>query len=228
MKFSPELLVGILFLVALVVLGVVTILVADIPVWTTRGPVWEVMFETVSGLEPGNNVSVSGMVVGRVAKMELQTDGKVKVFLEIRQGQELVLHEGYAIMVKDISALGGKVVDIRIGDPLNVEVDPRRLKGTVVPNVLDAGGELVSALKDDLGAVMANLRTITDDIRGGKGVMGQLIGNPDLGDKARDMVGDAHDSIKRISSFSGDILALFLGREAWWLLPTSSPAPPRS
>ncbi len=113
MKLKQDFLVGSIFVVGMVLIGIFTIIVKDFSLLSGKqGGTMSIVFDRVDGLEVGHKVLASGMEVGTVSDMELQPDGRVKV--EINLTKALQLYDGYSIKVKDASALGGKYVDIEV------------------------------------------------------------------------------------------------------------------
>lgn len=109
-----DFIVGIVFFVGFIVVGLFTIIIKDFTILQGRSAKMAIIFDRVDGLEVGHKVLASGMEVGTVSDLKLQQDGRVKV--DINLVEPLNLYEGYNIKVKDASALGGKLIDIDVGD----------------------------------------------------------------------------------------------------------------
>ncbi len=109
---KKEVIVGIVFVGALAVLGVFTILIGGVDPFNPPKTLW-VYFRDVGGLRQGNVVRVAGLEVGQVDEMKLIENG---VLVKLRVNSSVELHEGYSITVRSFSPLGGKYVDIDRGN----------------------------------------------------------------------------------------------------------------
>ena len=188
-----------MFLTSVALVGYFTIIVKDVTLIEGKKDVLNVHFNRVSGLEKGHKVRASGMEIGQVADLELQSDGSVKVKLNLTK--KIKLRDGYKILVKDASALGGKYVDIQLGQPVGSEIPlSRDLRGESQPSLLDNPDvrELLGSFKriaakiergegtigalltkreiyDNIRVASENLRKVTEQIRNAEGSIGKLL-----------------------------------------------------
>ncbi|WP_372368861.1 MlaD family protein [Candidatus Uabimicrobium sp. HlEnr_7] len=157
-----DFIVGIVFFVGFVVIALFTIIIKDFTILQGRSAKMAIVFDRVDGLEIGHKVLASGMEVGTVSDLKLQNDGRVKV--DINLVEPLNLYEGYNIKVKDASALGGKLIDIHVGDSEEENPQPviqfpaiaaksdkvKKLEGKAKHSILDNPemDELISEMKE--------------------------------------------------------------------------------
>lgn len=201
---SKELTVGIVFFAIMCSIGVATILIRGVN--PLKPPFdWVVYFpDGVGGLREGNVVRISGLEVGQVEEMRLQTRG-VLAYLKVQRGVEL--YPGYQIHVRAFSPLGGKYVDVRRGDMthpalvetlgyedfeasyppdqpfhLTGESDGRPLKGGVEPELITELAEMAEAIRPDVEKTVANIRLATDRVAETQGTVGKLLGDTTLHD----------------------------------------------
>ena len=180
-KLSQDFLVGILFFSGLILVGIFSLVIKDLPTLKGTYGKLSVLFNRVSGLEKGHKVLASGMEVGQVSELELQEDGSVKVGINLTKN--LKLFKGYKISVKDASALGGKYVDIELGSqqegPISVtplgymEEKLQPLDGSAQPSILNDPG---------LGETMQYVKNIAKKIDEGQGTVGLLINQREIYD----------------------------------------------
>ena len=200
--------VGFLFLVALCLLGYVTIKVSSVEEILGKDPYYrDVVFVGsaidhptgstrggVGGLKRGDPVRVSGVQVGRVESVSLEEAGveagpgtrgasrrqfRVKVRLHLKQ--DLRVFEGYSIRITDASLLGGKQVEIDPG--VGPETTDFPLKGSLLPSAIQSLGEVVDRNAENLSKIIKNLSDISSTVSQGDGTVGRLVMDSELHDK---------------------------------------------
>ncbi len=115
-----------------------------------------VVYKNVEGLTAANQVSLSGMKIGQVKKVELIAGNNVKVTLSIRK--DLPLPLGTKAVLSSDGLLGGKIVRIEMG------------KGN---GIIQAGGSLVPSsetgvtelIKEQALPLLHNLDSLTMSLR---------------------------------------------------------------
>jgi len=170
---SIEVLVGFFMFIILIALGVFTIILSRQNFLQKKYPV-AVNFEEVSGLRDGDNVFLRGMKVG-VVKETVLKDNQVVVRADL--DTPVQFREGYKVEVVASSMLGGKQLKIEEG-PVNAQPIP---EGTVI------NGTTPTDILEELGAAVASVREITDQISSGKGTVGKLIYDDAVYDNLRDV-----------------------------------------
>ena len=172
---SIEVLVGFFMFIILIALGVFTIILSRQNFLQKRYPV-EVRFDEISGLRNGDNVFLRGMKVGVVRETALKKNHVI-----VRADLDAPVHfrEGYKVEVVASSMLGGKQLKIEEG-PLNAPAIPENaaIKGTTPTDILE-----------ELGAAVASVREIADQISSGKGTLGKLIYDDEVYENLRDVSG---------------------------------------
>ena len=207
-KINQDFLVGILFFSGLILVGIFTVVIKDLPTLKGTHGKLSVLFDRVSGLEKGHKVLASGMEVGQVSELELQEDGSVKVGINLTH--ELKLFKGYKISVKDASALGGKYVNIELGNkeegfmPVTSlgykEETLKSLEGSVQASILD---------DPNLREAMESLKNIAKKIDQGQGSVGLLINQREVYDdikKAATNIREITDQMRNTQGTIGKLL----------------------
>ena len=147
-----ELIVGLVFMAAMVLLATFTIIIADINPFAKTHDI-RVRFTNVAGLKPGDAVQVDGAQFGRVEDVTPEKDGGLSV--RLRLTRPVKMHEDYKIRIKSASPLGGRLVSIEPGDPKNTPLAPdAQLEGSAYgADIMDSLYDLVKDMKDGKGTV---------------------------------------------------------------------------
>lgn len=206
-----DLMVGVVFLIGFTLVAIFTIVIKDVTFFSTKKQEFVVLFERVSGLEVGHKVLASGTEVGQVREMKLQEDGKVRVIINLVQ--PIHLYPGYQVVVKDASALGGKYVDISVGNPQEAEIPLREIdvhKGIVQPSLFD---------DPNLRETFVSLRKIAQRIQStlededSQGTLALLLTQRDLYDDLLDTSENLKDITNQIKNTEGTVGRLLYERE---------------
>ena len=172
-ELSIEVLVGFFMFIILIALGVFTIILSRQNFLQKRYPV-AVLFSEVSGLREGDPVFLRGMKVGVVKETALDNSHVVvRADLDV----PVQFREGYKVEVVASSMLGGKQLKIEEG-PLSAMplLHDALIRGTEPTDILE-----------ELGAAVAGIREMTDQIAAGKGTIGKLIHDDELYNNLRDV-----------------------------------------
>ena len=186
-------LLGFIFFVSLVILGFGTLLLQG---WT---PPWKELvtlqahFESVQGLRNGNDARVDGVKYGTVTEILLHENQGVLVTVKL--DAPVTLYQDFEIKVEAASVLGGSTVSIRRGS-----VEPALKKPyDVLPGRTAPGfeqiGELAAENRENLHALIANFRDLTDTMTKGQGTIGQLIQSDKLHREAVQTLKDVQDAV---------------------------------
>jgi phospholipid/cholesterol/gamma-HCH transport system substrate-binding protein len=176
--------------------------------------------DSAAGISPGLSVRLSGFRVGSVTAVDLQNDLKVRVTMKIEEARFAALRaDAHAEWFKE--QLQAAVIDLSPGqaaEPLS-RTDPRvtharrrtltevanDLRGRLAPildDVKQLSGTLV-ARKDDLGAVLQNARTTTEQLAATTAELRALAANAKgsvatVGDRARQVMGQASQAMGQV------------------------------
>lgn len=213
-----EFIVGLVFIVAMIVLGYFTIL---------RGELLEqkeyfsssIIFTDVEGLIVGNKILINGVNSGAVDKIDLMDDARVLVSVSLYR--KLNLYENYKITLKSQSALGGKVIAIYPGcadldgQSFSRVVNTENLQGYTIGDPLTKLSEIIDENRENIAAALGNMREFTDKVNRGKGTLGKLVNedtiHADTGkllNELRDAVEDAREQAP-VTSFIRAALSAF-------------------
>jgi phospholipid/cholesterol/gamma-HCH transport system substrate-binding protein len=151
--------VGAFFIVAIALLGYLTIMVGDVSMpGISNGPTVRARFPRVDGLEVGDTVTVAGIPSGEVRRMAY-ADGQVEVELDLHPGIKIPADSRATIAMDGL--LSGKVLTIEPGRSDVLLADGETLES------IDAQGieEAIQAL-GKIGGMADKIETFIDDLDG--------------------------------------------------------------
>ncbi len=130
-----------------------------------------VTFPSAGGLQEGDDVRASGVVIGHVTALELVRDGaKATLAIELNIG----LREDCEFRIADRSVLGGSFVDARPGK--GAPTARRDFQGRRPDTIFDAFAEIMKPLFPPPGTqgFLSDLGDAADAVAGRRGVIGEL------------------------------------------------------
>jgi len=189
MKFKKqvaiEVVVGVFSFAAIAVLLALTTMLSEEMLFKKYTHL-EIVFDSVSGLRVGDEVSARGVTVGKVKEILLASGG---VHVRARLDVPIVLREDYRIEVLSGSILGGRFLDLQEGSPEAPEIAlSELLKGSPSAELMDTATRTVEDIQlaledgilDDLKASMAQIRKITTSLGEGEGTLSRLLQDDEL------------------------------------------------
>lgn len=138
---------------ALVIVGVALFLFAMF--WLTgrsfgsEGARVDVVFTNVAGLKQGDPVLVSGVKKGRVARVQLERVGSVRVTLEV--GRDVRPRLDASAIVASVDFLGAKFIDFNPGSRDEFLPDDRAITGQNPPGLTDVASGVATRANELLG-----------------------------------------------------------------------------
>jgi phospholipid/cholesterol/gamma-HCH transport system substrate-binding protein len=115
-----EFFVGLFVLLALSILGYMSIKIGAIRIDNSRYARYHVIFSDVSGLSKKAQAKIAGVTVGWVQDVKLGSDGTVVITVMI--DRSYVLHNDAYALVRQDGLLGSKFLEIIPGDPLKPQL----------------------------------------------------------------------------------------------------------
>ena len=159
---KTEIRVGIFVVAAIIVAGTLAFIIGGKQnVFSPKVP-FTAVFTTVGGLRAGSPVTMAGVDVGTVTKVNLERDGTIHVDLGIIDDASTLVREDSLITIGSKGLLGDKLVDVVPGKGKHIP------PGGVIPSEspVDLGQYMVKASKIilDTEATVANLREATTSL----------------------------------------------------------------
>ena len=145
------------------------------------------VFKNVEGLQPGDNVWLSGVKIGTVKNVEIVKEGKVVVSLSLRDRQNKFIGKNATASIGSDGFIGNKIVVIRPGNAMSVIED----KDTI--NSLSPADtqELINIAKEvgeNTRSITTDLKVLVAKINKGQGVVGELLNDGPLAQDIRTSV----------------------------------------
>jgi phospholipid/cholesterol/gamma-HCH transport system substrate-binding protein len=155
------------------------------------------VFPDIAGLKPGSPVRVAGLEVGAVSETAFAAD-RVEVVLDIGREHGARITDRSIASLGSVSVLGESAVDITPASD-----------GTPIPEwgYVRSGRSAgtLTEVATQASAGIAQLTTILEDIRGGRGTVGQLFANDSLYRELSGLVGAAEGVARSIERGRGTL-----------------------
>jgi phospholipid/cholesterol/gamma-HCH transport system substrate-binding protein len=180
-ELTTEVIVGAFMMTVLLGLGYFTILLSR-ESWFQKRQELDIRFDTVMGLNEGDNAVCRGMPVGKVVGLRFDPDG---VHVRVSLDEPVSLKEDHRFTIEATSILGGRQLSIYEGAEQADPSEPRKVyEGESPRDVMADTAELVAELKkslfrdgliDNLEVATRELRALSERIAAGKGTIGKLL-----------------------------------------------------
>lgn len=198
-KYKNEIVVGIIFLVAMILLGYYTIIMSRKFLEPPAAYHMTVVFPNIEGLEVANKVKINGVAAGKVEEVGLKGH---QVLVKLKMFTRFTLYGNNAIKIKSDSLLGKKFVGIYPGSPFDragnaqaVITERENLPGKY-EDVLGAVSEIIDDNRDNIYASIRNMRDITEKLNTGKGTFGKLINEDKIHTQTESLVKELRETIE--------------------------------
>lgn len=199
--------------VALFVLVTVALLIVGI-FYVTGSGAWQskYMLKTylpdASGLVEGAPVSLGGVHVGNVSELSINPNAKtpdenIEIDMQILKSYQNWIRTNSTATLETQGALGNQFISISRGTPPSPVIPPNGTVTGVASSNIQALVAHASNLLENVNGLATDLRSISTQIRNGKGTIGQLIYNDQLSNRLNDTVSRADDIIAKLQSGQG-------------------------
>jgi phospholipid/cholesterol/gamma-HCH transport system substrate-binding protein len=211
-ELSLEFVTGLFFVVAMIVLGVGTIILSK-DKWSKHQVSRTVEFTSVAGLGSGDRVLVRGVEVGRVRRIQLAGD---RVLVDFTTRADVRLFRDCVVSIGDTSFLGGKNLAIESGTTRSGELPPtEKLVGLDPEDMFKKfNGLLVKIEKEkiveNLSGIAGDARSMVGDMKSGKGTLGKLITDDSLHTQASEMISTIKKAGEQTDNAVGEIKGMVL------------------
>lgn len=226
MAVSVEQKVGLFFLMAMIVLGVMIELVEDWRPFEDQYP-YRAYFTSAVGLKVGDPVRIAGVEAGKIKAITL--DGS-RVRVDFYVNDTATMKEDTLAQVSQINLLGGVFLGLDFGSaespPLPPGSEVRTEEGTsigdLITNIdrnqdrfLRPLGDLVSDNREPLTQAVNRLEKIIARIDDGDGTLGQLINNPVLYNEVVSLASSMNRLMSKLERGEGTLGQLFSNAELY-------------
>jgi phospholipid/cholesterol/gamma-HCH transport system substrate-binding protein len=190
--------VGVFVLAALSLFAIALFMIGERQLAFARKFVVYTEFTTITGLQPGAIVRVSGATAGSVTDIQVPTDpaGKFRVRLEVIEDLHQLVRMDSVAAIQTEGLVGGSYLAVTAG----TSSTPRAAEGATIPSrepfVL---ANLFEQMTDTIGKVNATV----DDL--GAGIKKTLISVDTTVDNASALIDDVSDDVRALASASARI-----------------------
>ncbi len=133
------------------------------------------VFEDVAGLQPGNNVRLSGINIGTIESISLVSDTTVRVDIVIDESSRRFIKKDAIATIGSEGLIGNKVLVINPGTGGKKSIENNDVIQTAQPIDVD---DIMISLKttiDNTAIITGDLAKISTNIESGKGTIGRLM-----------------------------------------------------
>jgi len=133
------------------------------------------VFEDVAGLQPGNNVRLSGINIGTIESISLVSDTTVRVDIVIDENSRKFIKKDAVATIGSEGLIGNKVLVINPGTGGEKSIENNDIIQTAQPIDVD---DIMISLKttiDNTAIITGDLAKISTNIESGKGTIGRLM-----------------------------------------------------
>jgi phospholipid/cholesterol/gamma-HCH transport system substrate-binding protein len=165
-------------------------------------------FENSGGLKVGAPVSLEGVTIGEVTKVNVSTDPARKltpVFVQMKMDPKFLpsLHTDTTASLSTVGVLGDTVVDLDSklahGPELKSGDELRTLTTPSLTDVIKSSQGTVQ----QVDVVLQKMNQLVDGIQAGQGTVGQLVKNPSLYNKADKTIEDLNTLVANLNAGKG-------------------------
>ena len=220
-KKLTEIKVGIFVVVILLLFGIGVFVIGSHQKYFQRQYTLWASFSNIQGLIVGAPVHLAGLTVGRVNAIifpEDPRDKTIKVELKIKKGVQKRIREDSIASIQTMGLLGDKYVEISLGSPeKNILQDGDRITSAHPFDLLAYASKLEEAI-DVINTILIDVREISSQVRGGKGLLHAILYDPAGGELVKDLSSAAKSTnniVKKVERGEGTLGGLINDPEVY-------------
>ena len=215
-QYFTEAIVGLFMIAVILLLGYFTIVISGVDVLKGKSRVeMKIAFTEVGGLKDHDNVMYRGTKVGVVESVEV-TPSNLVVHANVDRG--IILREGYAITVRNLSMLGGNILHIDEGNGAQLPLEDYVYSGTKPTDWMEDMKLVASNMRKftemqelksivtNIEATVAKFKIVADRIERGEGTVGRLLSSDEaLYNELKGTVTEAKDAFANVKNVTGKL-----------------------
>lgn len=136
MKFSKEVQIGVLTLLALFILYFSFSYLKGRNI-LLNSSVFYIIYARIDGLNVANSVTINGLKVGRVEKIKLLQDQNDKILVTIEIDEDILIPLKSNALLTDGGLLGDKIIELQLSDQTQYHANWDTLAGSKAQNLTD-------------------------------------------------------------------------------------------
>jgi phospholipid/cholesterol/gamma-HCH transport system substrate-binding protein len=187
----------------------------------TKMVTYKTKFKNVSGLAMGADVSIAGVLIGDVAKIELPsdvTDHYIIVEFKVEKDKTKWIRKDTRTWIKTMGLLGDKYIELTQGSVTEEPLPPGSFIESIpvvsVDEVLKKGDNMV----DNFMVLIATAREVVEKVNRGEGLLGRLVTDEELSksftDDAKDMITRVRNIVDKVDNGQGALGVLINDRKS--------------
>ena len=159
-------------------------------------------FNSVNGLDVGNNVRFSGINIGTVEEIEFLTDTSVVIRLVIKEDVRKYIKKDAIASISSDGLMGDKVLIISSGKNSNAVVEDN--DNIASKQAIEMDDLMLSVKKsvDNAGVITAQLAQFSSSMNNGNGALSRLVSDEEFGNSIKKMVTNLENSSNEFSKFT--------------------------
>lgn len=157
MAERTEIRVGLFVVMALLILGVGTLLIVGFEPWRGDQASYEVLLASSGGVRRGDRIRVAGIEVGRVQRIDLLAADEWPVRMRVSVDRDVVLTEGSSARITSDGLLGAPYLEIESGPASAAKLPPGSSLFGRAGSDVDQALERVDDLADRAGVLLDEL-----------------------------------------------------------------------
>jgi len=218
MNSQRQFALGLLFLIALTILGYYTLFLTDMQLFQDRFDK-RVYFPAAGGLRNGDAVLVAGLRNGKVMSLSFDPNApnERRVTVVLGLDDDVQFMNDYSIQIEAATVLGGTIVAIEPGtNAAGPLPSSEELHGIVSPDPLESLNEVATVVTDNkegIEAFIANLESASADLasmtaraEAGEGLAGRLLADEALADRASAAIDAAATTFQNFETLSQGVV----------------------
>lgn len=159
-------------------------------------------FNSVNGLEVGNNVRFSGINIGTVEEIEFLTDTSVTIKLVIKEEVRKYIKKDAIASISSDGLMGDKVLTISSGKNSKVIVEDS--DNIASKKAIEMDDLMVSVKKsvDNAGVITAQLAEFSYSMNNGNGALSKLVSDEEFANSIKNMITNLENSSNEFKKFT--------------------------
>lgn len=165
------------------------------------------IFKNVEGLKEGDNVWLSGVKIGTVKAVRIIKEGKVVVTLSLKEDQNRFIRKDATAFIGSDGLVGSKIVVIRPGQSA-VPIQDSDTIGALSPADTQDLINIARDVGDNTRSLTTDLRMLSQRIREGRGIVGELMVDGKFSDDLRASVRQMRETTEQTAKASQQLQSM--------------------
>jgi phospholipid/cholesterol/gamma-HCH transport system substrate-binding protein len=162
-------------------------------------------FKNISGLQPGNNVHMSGIKVGTVSDVSIATDSTVNIVMKIEQSASRFIKRDAVATVASDGLMGNKIVSLAEGSAEARSIENMDTILTKEPVSIDDIINTFNETSEQARDLIENLVTVSSRIKNSEGLLGMVISDTTLVTRVEGIIASVDRTSKNAADITGSI-----------------------